>query len=368
MKTSPIVFTVRSGALAIAVHKYEDARYGFEWTPPGKERVRIRRRSRESAIAEARKLVDATGAGKLDLLKIDPTEFAEFLAWKSTRRKSVPLADVVNSFLAAKGTKGLSEKHVADLRGTLIPFAEIGISLVDMTRQKCEDWLNARGVGPRRFNNQLAHILALVNFARRDGIISHEPHPIEGIERRKVSYAIATYTVAEMARMIAAAKDEDCVAVVLSGLCGIRPQEARPEHGSSKPALQWQSFDWERQVIDLPAAVSKVGERRFVPICDAALAFLSRYKSAHGDCVPLVGSKKRSERVAAASGVTWKADALRHSYASYRLAMIRDVQKLALEMGNSPTMIKRHYLDLKHEDEAVRWFSLRPHNLAEWAR
>jgi hypothetical protein len=33
---------------------------------------------------------------------------------------------------------------------------------------------------------------------------------------------------------------------------------------------------------------------------------------------------------------------------------------LALELGNSPAMIFTHYLDLKHRDEARKWFGIRP--------
>ena len=57
------------------------------------------------------------------------------------------------------------------------------------------------------------------------------------------------------------------------------------------------------------------------------------------------------------AGIEWKSDGLRHSYASYRLAMTCDLQALSLEMGNSPRILHDHYLDLKHEDEAVEWFS-----------
>jgi hypothetical protein len=32
----------------------------------------------------------------------------------------------------------------------------------------------------------------------------------------------------------------------------------------------------------------------------------------------------------------WKQNGLRHSYASYRLAVMEDVSKLSLELGNSP--------------------------------
>jgi len=53
-------------------------------------------------------------------------------------------------------------------------------------------------------------------------------------------------------------------------------------------------------------------------------------------------------------------DALRHSFASYRLALTQNMAALALEMGNSPDMIHRHYLDLKHDDEGSEWFAIRP--------
>lgn len=55
----------------------------------------------------------------------------------------------------------------------------------------------------------------------------------------------------------------------------------------------------------------------------------------------------------------WKKDGWRHSYASYRLALTQNAHALAEEMGNSVHMIRTHYLDLKHEDEAQKWFQVR---------
>jgi hypothetical protein len=71
-------------------------------------------------------------------------------------------------------------------------------------------------------------------------------------------------------------------------------------------------------------------------------------------------SHKLTRKWAEAAGIKWKSDALRHSYASYKLALTHDMAALALEMGNSPAMIFRHYLDLKHEEEAQAWFAARP--------
>ena len=58
--------------------------------------------------------------------------------------------------------------------------------------------------------------------------------------------------------------------------------------------------------------------------------------------------------------VTWKQNALRHSFISYRLAEIQDVNRVALEAGNSPQMIFRHYRELATPDQARTWFSIAP--------
>jgi hypothetical protein len=61
-----------------------------------------------------------------------------------------------------------------------------------------------------------------------------------------------------------------------------------------------------------------------------------------------------------AAGVTWKANALRHSFISYRVALTKDIAAVALEAGNSPTMIFRHYRELVTEEESAQWFGIAP--------
>jgi hypothetical protein len=65
-------------------------------------------------------------------------------------------------------------------------------------------------------------------------------------------------------------------------------------------------------------------------------------------------------RVAAKADVKWKQNVLRHSFISYRLAEIQDVNRVALEAGNSPQMIFRHYRELATPDQARTWFSIAP--------
>jgi hypothetical protein len=64
--------------------------------------------------------------------------------------------------------------------------------------------------------------------------------------------------------------------------------------------------------------------------------------------------------VKAQKAVAWKANGLRHSYASYRFAQIGDAGRVAGELGNSATVVHRHYRELVKPGDAERWFSVKP--------
>ena len=63
---------------------------------------------------------------------------------------------------------------------------------------------------------------------------------------------------------------------------------------------------------------------------------------------------------AKAAGVEWKHNALRHSFISYRVADIKNVDQVALEAGNSPDIIFQHYRELVAEVTAKEWFVVTP--------
>ena len=70
--------------------------------------------------------------------------------------------------------------------------------------------------------------------------------------------------------------------------------------------------------------------------------------------------RQRYDEVAKKIGVKWKHNALRHSYASYRLALVQDAAKVALELGHSPTILFKHYRELVMPDQAEAWFRIEP--------
>jgi hypothetical protein len=51
----------------------------------------------------------------------------------------------------------------------------------------------------------------------------------------------------------------------------------------------------------------------------------------------------------------------RHSWISYRLAETKDIAATALEAGNSPQIIRKHYLKLRTAAQAAEWFGVLAH-------
>ena len=56
----------------------------------------------------------------------------------------------------------------------------------------------------------------------------------------------------------------------------------------------------------------------------------------------------------------WPDNALRHSAISYRLALTRDLPRVATEAGNSPAIVQRHYAELVKPEAARRFFGILP--------
>lgn len=360
MSPAKVKSTLRHGALAVAVREYADGRFGFDFKPAGKYRQKIRLTTLDAAEEKARELLGLAQAGKVQRMEIDPVEYAEFLQWKASRKEPAKIAKLVPEFIALKKSKVLNWKTISELESTLLDFSErFPGAIGDLASPDVEAWLDARKVGPRRWNNMRAAIVGLHRYARRCRLLPAEATPVELIEKKRVKVKVQTYSPAEMRALLSVVPDEWRPLVVLGGFAGIRPEELSPEFAAdeTKPRLQWENILWHKDKIDVPEEVAKDRRRRFVPFNDALRALLAPWKEKRGPVAPYY-LHRYTKKWGQEAGCGWKSDGLRHSYASYRLAITKDMPALSLEMGNSITMIHRHYLDLKHEDEAREWFAI----------
>jgi pyruvate/2-oxoglutarate/acetoin dehydrogenase E1 component len=53
-------------------------------------------------------------------------------------------------------------------------------------------------------------------------------------------------------------------------------------------------------------------------------------------------------------------DVLRHTFISMFVAKFRSMGEAALQAGNSESIIRKHYLDLKSKEEAEQFFGIMP--------
>lgn len=363
MTPAKIISSVRNGSMRLDVREFADGRFGFDFKPPGEYRKKVRVTTADAARQKAEEYIGLARGGKVERAAIDEKEYAEFLQWKAAKKAPSNISDLVPSFLASKRRKGVSPHTIRSLESTLIPLAkEFPGSIASLTRAAVEEWIDERPRGPRRWNNMHAAIVALHRFARRDGLLPAELCPVERMEKQKVKNSVLTYSPIELQKLLAAVPKEWLPLVALGAFAGLRPEEIAPElrYKNAKPSIRWENILWDKEKIDVPADVSKDRRRRFAPLLPVLRDWLADWRDARGPVVPEVHPQKMRNALCARAGVAWKSDGLRHSFASYRLAFFPDEAKLSLEMGNSIEMIRRHYLDLKHDNEAKEWFSSTP--------
>jgi len=163
-----------------------------------------------------------------------------------------------------------------------------------------------------------------------------------------------------MARLLGAATKEFLPALAIGGFAGLRSPEIE--------RLEWQEINLVERFIEVKKGKSKTAARRLVPITDNLAAWLGPYANCRGRVWPgghddFYDAQQRTAEATATetlAAVKWKTNALRHSFISYRLATVQNVNQVALEAGNSPQMIFRHYRELVRPADAKKWFAIEP--------
>jgi hypothetical protein len=56
----------------------------------------------------------------------------------------------------------------------------------------------------------------------------------------------------------------------------------------------------------------------------------------------------------------WPRNVLRDSFISYRIAIVQSAEQVALEAGNSASIIFKHYRELTTPEVAAKWFGILP--------
>jgi integrase len=265
------------------------------------------------------------------------------------------VGEIVAELLQDKKQNGASAIHVKSLRVHLNRFAAaFHCNIGSVTARLIEGWLARPKWSPRTRNNNRGSIVTLFNYARKHGYLPRdEQTEADLVDKAKdTGNKINILTPAQMATLMAKAKGENALYLALAGFAGIRSAEIM--------RLEWKDFNFKRGHITVAAHKAKTATRRLVPISPNLAEYLRPYHRAEG---PLFKGRAEERAIAFAkrNGIDrWPKNCLRHSYASYRLAAIKNVAEVALEMGNSPSMLFNNYRELADEHDAKAWFAIAP--------
>jgi len=294
--------------------------------------------------------------------------------YKERKKTVVPrrVADVVAELIKVKTSRNASERYLSDLRGRLGKFAEaFQKETCNVTTEDVQGWLDGLKTldGVKSSNASYSHNRQVLHLFFKFAVARGYAHdnPVDGVERVKVKHGeTLIFKPEEIARLLAAASPEFLPALAISAFAGLRSAEVE--------RLEWSDIDVTERHIVLSAEKAKTASRRIVPVHDNLAAWLAPYKGRKGkvwasgwlykaqrDCAAATEVEADEKKgVKAQAPVKWKQNALRHSYASYRLAQTQNAAQVALECGNSPQMIFEHYRELVRPVDAQRWFNVKP--------
>jgi len=289
---------------------------------------------------------------------------------KVVTKKSV--ARVAAELLKVKKNRGASDRYYRDLRLRLKRFIQdCKKDCASVVTADVQAWLDGLKLSPQSYRNYRTVLGTMFEFAVARGYAAE--NPVDGVEKLKVRNGdVEIYSPVEIARLLEAARVHHpdflpCLAI--GAFAGLRSAELE--------RIEWSDIDFTSRHIVVSANNAKTASRRIVPLSDNLAAWLTAYEGNQQGkvwkgtenmiykaqaAVAAATAVKADERkgVKAQRPVAWKQNALRHSFASYRAALTGDAGRVAGELGNSASVVHKHYRELVKPADAVKWFSIKP--------
>ena len=332
----------------------------------GAQSMEISDRVRGQAI-EGMKLLEPYGANLMDAVK-------HYVAHLESRRGGVPLSQAIDELLLNRKSAEVSARYVNDLRLRLGRFlaAFPDASTRSITTANIGSFLEGLGVAASTANTFRRDLRTLFEFAVERGYVESNPVRLKPIKCKDTKIEILS--VDQAARLLKSCDPETLPSVAIAAFCGLRQAEIE--------RLDWSKVDLDEKIITVDADIAKTGSRRVVDIPDCALKWLAPHAKDRGKVMPSefrilfdrvrvragfkpsFGERRDASLQTLLQGKiklqTWPANGLRHSAISYRLAQCKDIGQVATVAGNSPSIIKSHYLELVKPSAADAYFKITP--------
>jgi integrase len=283
-----------------------------------------------------------------------PSVAAAARFYKAKHKTVTPkrVADVVAELLALKESRGAAARYLDDLRLRLDKFAAaFQCNIGSVTTPDVQSWLDGLKLSSQTYanNRRVVHLLFEYGVARGYCL----DNPAAKVERPKIRNGeVEIFTPDETRKLLTAAAPDFLPALALGMFAGLRSAEIE--------RLDWRDIDLKQAHVVVSASNAKTASRRIVPIAENLALWLAPYAGRTGKVWQGGWLYKAQQDTAKAAGVAWKANGCRHSCASYMFALTNDAGRIAGFLGNSASVIHRHYRQLATPADAQKFFSVKP--------
>lgn len=210
----------------------------------------------------------------------------------------------------------------------------------------------------KTYNNRRGILSTFFKFAlQKEWIVAN---PVEKTPHHRINHrrgSAVTISAVEAAKLMAHVEAFEGGALVpYFALClfaGLRPCIRFGEISKLKAA----SVRLDAGVIHIEPEVSKVRMKRIVMIQPNLAAWLRAYPL---ESYPILPTNYQDLRRQVFERFQLAHDVLRHTFISMFIAKFRSMGEAALQAGNSESIIRKHYLDLKTAAEAEQFFGILP--------
>jgi integrase len=290
---------------------------------------------------------------------------AAFMARRNQDGRSVTFKKLFELFAEAKARRSPSYRR--ELKYTVPRFEPLHNKLVSRVTPAQIDEQTA-AMTPSARNAKLRVLRAAFNFGIKRDYLTRNPIDKLDFESLPISEVEILSPKEAAALMTAAAESPDLLAYHALGMfAGIRPDELL--------RLNWSDVDLVERHILIRSEVAKNHRRRIIEIEPNLAAWLRICKSS-GAVTPAKNLRSRLRKIrwnaaeslasratadAAAHLYRWTQDIMRHSFASYWLALHGDINKLTIMMGHAnATMLWKHYHKAAKKTDAEKYSKIGP--------
>ena len=295
----------------------------------------------------------------VEILKGQGTLVEACEAFVNNQDKIVPIkvstlvADYNRYLIGQKVGKDHRDKTINIYLKRFAAAYQMDISLI--TLKNLETWRTTFTSSPRTINNYCNAVKALFNYAK-DRNHLRKDRPTEASRLKDVTEVPTEanpFTIEETAILLTEVDEKSLPYIVLGAFAGIRTAEQK--------RLRWEKHvRWDTGYFDLTGNVTKKKLRRLVPILPAAMAWLAPYKGRTGFILDETHPERYPTEILRKHKLEWRHNGLRDAFGSNRSAILKNLNEVAMEMGNSPDMIIESYREVVTEEQAKKFWELTP--------